>query len=262
VHGPFGTQIAVSEPIFNQEATFMKRVILAAAIGAFGTALHAADGYVTQGAAGATPVTSGFGLCVHDGFWSPSKAAEPCDRVPRASVPPPVAAAAPAPEPAAQAAPQPAPIVSAPPLEKVTLSSDVLFQFDKAELTEAGKAEIDKLAAGLSDASIDNITVVGHADRIGSDQYNQRLSERRAEAVKNYLQQSKANMQNIAASGKGESEPVTGDDCKNVKGRDRLIKCLQPDRRVEVEVFGTRTAASGTGTPGAASGSSSGSSQR
>src|SRR5256885_13689876 len=105
----------------------MNRVILAAAIGAFGTALHAADGYVTQGATGATPVTSGFGLCVHDGFWTPSNAAEPCDRVPRASVPAPVAAAAPAPQPpAAQAAPQPAPLVSAPPLEKATLSSDVL----------------------------------------------------------------------------------------------------------------------------------------
>jgi len=229
----------------------MKRAILAAVLGTLGTALHAAPGYVTQPSGG--PVTSQFGLCWHTGFWTPDMAAEPCDRVPRAGMAPvPVVTAPPpaqAPAPAA-AAPAPTPMVAAPPpLEKVTLNSDVLFAFDKAELTDAGKAEIDKVADRIKDAKIENITLVGHADRIGSDQYNQKLSERRAEAVKAYLQQ-KAAAQNLQASGKGESQPVTGQQCNGIKNRGKLIECLQPDRRVEVEVFGTRTASSGTGSAG------------
>ncbi|MGQ0651918.1 MAG: OmpA family protein, partial [Betaproteobacteria bacterium] len=135
-------------------------------------------------------------------------------------------------------------------IEKVTLNSDVLFAFDKADLTDAGKAEIDRVVDRVKDAKVDNIVLVGHADRIGSGEYNQRLSERRAEAVRAYLQQ-KAAAQNLQASGKGESQPVTGDQCKGIKNRDKLIECLQPDRRVEVEVFGTRTAGTG-GTPGTA----------
>lgn len=223
----------------------MKRVILAAVLGTLGTALHAAPGYVTQPSGG--PVTSRFGLCWHTGFWTPDMAAEPCDRTPRASMAPVPVVSAPPASAAPTPAPEPAKVVAAPPpLEKVTLNSDVLFAFDKAELTDAGKAEIDKVADRIKDASIDNITLVGHADRIGSDQYNQRLSERRAEAVRDYLRQ-RASTQNVQASGKGESQPVTGDQCKGVRNRSKLIECLQPDRRVEVEVFGTRTAGTGTG---------------
>ncbi|MGQ0653937.1 MAG: hypothetical protein ACT4P4_17015, partial [Betaproteobacteria bacterium] len=92
----------------------MKRVILAAALGTFGTLLHAAPGYVTQPSG--APVTSQFGLCWHTGFWTPDMAAEPCDRVPRAGMAPVpvVAAPPPAPPPAAQA-PQPPPHGAAPP---------------------------------------------------------------------------------------------------------------------------------------------------
>jgi len=229
----------------------MKRVILAAALGTFGTLLQAAPGYVTQPSGG--PVTSQFGLCWHTGFWTPDMAAEPCDRTPRAAMAPVPVAAAPAPTPApVAAAPTPAPVVAAapPPLEKVSLNSDVLFAFNKAELTDAGKAEIDKVVDRVKDAKVENITLVGHADRIGSDEYNQRLSERRAEAVKAYLQQ-KAAAQNLQASGKGESQPVTGDQCKSIKNRGKLIECLQPDRRVEVEIFGTRQASTGGAATGA-----------
>lgn len=229
----------------------MKRVILAAVLGTVGTALQAAPGYVTQPGGG--PVTSQFGLCWHTGFWTPDMAAEPCDRVPRAAMAPVPVVAAPPPapaEPPAAAAPAPAPLVAAPPpLEKVTLNSDVLFAFDKAELTDAGKAEIDKVVERVRDARVDSIVLVGHADRIGSDQYNQRLSERRAEAVRAYLQQKSA-AQNLQASGKGESQPVTGSQCSGIKARNKLIECLQPDRRVEVEVFGTRTAGAAAGSAG------------
>ncbi len=232
----------------------MKRTLLAAALAALGTAAMAEPGYVTQGS-GSGPVTSPFGLCWHSGDWDATKAAAPCDAVPRASTPPaPVARAAepaPAPAPEPQAIATPAP--RAPTLEKVTLSTDVLFDFNKAELKESGKQKLDELAGRVSDASVEEVQATGHADRIGTDEKNQKLSEARAQAVKDYLG-GKVATQNIQAVGKGESEPVTGEACSKMgpekKANRKLVDCLQPDRRVDIEVFGTRTASSDTGTAG------------
>ena len=223
-------------------------------------------------------VLSGSGQCVRTGSWVPANAAEPCDRVPVANVPPPPVAAAvpaPAPEPMVQPAPVPVPLAQPEPprpvIQKLTLSTDVLFDFGKAELKDSGKARLDQLASEIKDADVDEIVAVGHADRIASDDYNQKLSEARAQAVKDYLTEKGAKSNTITAQGKGESQPVTGEDCKKLgaerSANKKLVACLQPDRRVEIEVLGSRTvsagspAAGGTGTssPAAGSGSTTGS---
>jgi len=225
----------------------MKKTLLAAALAALGTAAMAETGYVTQ-TYGGGPVTTPFGLCVHSGTWTPDQAVTPCDAVPRA-------AAAPAPAPVAES--QPAPVIpppAAPLLEKVSLSTDVLFDFAKADLKPEGKQKLDELAGRISDANLEAIVATGHADRIGKEDSNQKLSEARAQAVKDYLG-GKVATQNIEVAGKGEAEPVTGAACERMGPEQRknrkLVDCLQPDRRVEIEVFGTRTAASDSGTAGA-----------
>jgi OOP family OmpA-OmpF porin len=131
----------------------------------------------------------------------------------------------------------------------------VLFEFDKAVLRPEGRAKLDELATRLGDARVDRIDVVGHADRIGKEQYNEELSQRRAEAVRDYLAQSARLQENqVQAEGRGESDPVTGDRCRNMgperKSNKKLVDCLQPDRRVDVEVLGSREVAAGNaGTP-------------
>jgi len=103
---------------------------------------------------------------------------------------------------------------------------------------------------------VQQINAIGHADRIGSDDYNKQLSEKRAEAVKDYLAQKGVEESKVRSEGRGKSEPVTGDQCKGNKPNAKLIACLQPDRRVDIEVRGERQAA-GSPTPsaGATSGS-------
>ena len=155
---------------------------------------------------------------------------------------------APEPEPVA-AAPAPAPAIVTPPPTppaptKVTFSSDSLFQFGKATMLPAGKRDLDQFAAKLKGADFELITVTGHTDRIGSHAYNMKLSTRRAETVKNYLVDAAGiSGDKISARGVDGSDPVTRPgDCKGVKVTKKLIACLQPDRRVEVEVTATRAA--------------------
>jgi OmpA-OmpF porin, OOP family len=204
--------------------------------------------------------TTPYGLCWKTTDWTPDKAAMPCDAVRRveAPVPPPVAVAPP-PAPA----PEPTPLVVAPPapppiIEQISLSSDVLFEFNKAELRPAGQQKLDEIAERLKGANVQQVAAIGHADRIGSDDYNQQLSEKRAEAVKQYLTQKGVEDNKVRSEGRGESDPVTGDQCKGSKANSKLIACLQPDRRVDIEVRGERQVA-GTEQPagaGATSGSS------
>ena len=162
--------------------------------------------------------------------------------------PPAPAPRAPEPEPVA-AAPAPAPAIVTPPPTppaptKVTFSSDSLFQFGKATMLPAGKRDLDQFAAKLKGADFELITVTGHTDRIGSHAYNMKLSTRRAETVKNYLVDAAGiSPDKIAAKGVDGSDPVTRPgDCKGVKVTKKLIACLQPDRRVEVEVTATQAA--------------------
>ncbi len=151
-------------------------------------------------------------------------------------------AAAPAPPPPAVTPPAPAPAPPPPAPKKVSFSADSMFDFDKANLRPAGKQELDKLAADLRGVDFDVITVTGHTDRIGGHAYNMDLSTRRAEAVKAYLVESGGiPAGKIAARGTDGSDPVTKPgDCKAKKVTKALIACLQPDRRVEVEVTGTK----------------------
>jgi OOP family OmpA-OmpF porin len=124
----------------------------------------------------------------------------------------------------------------------VAFSADTLFTFDKSAVKAEGKQELDKFAQELSGAQYDVITVDGHTDRLGTAAYNQKLSTTRADAVKTYpVESGGIPASKIAANGKGESQPVTKpEDCKGKVANAKLIACLQPDRRVDVEVQGTR----------------------
>jgi len=114
-----------------------------------------------------------------------------------------------------------------------------LFAFDKAVLTPESRGMLDSLAAQIMNVRYDGILIVGHTDRFGSSQYNQDLSERRAQAVKGYLVGKNIHANSITAEGRGKSQPVTQPgDCPGAKSA-KVIACLQPDRRVDVEITGT-----------------------
>lgn len=160
---------------------------------------------------------------------------------------PPVAPPPPAPEPVVVQAPVVVMPVVPPPAvvperRRVTYSAESMFTFDQSEVRAEGKAALDGFARELEGTRFEMITVTGHTDRLGSEAYNQTLSQQRAEAVKQYLVTTdRVDPMKITASGKSETEPVTKpDDCKGKKAGTALIACLQPDRRVEIEVIGTR----------------------
>ena len=115
--------------------------------------------------------------------------------------------------------------------EKVSYSADAFFDFDKAVLKPAGQASLDDMVGKLKDINLEVIIAVGHTDSIGTDAYNQKLSVRRAEAVKAYLQSKGVEANRIYTEGKGEKQPVA--DNKTAEGRAK-------NRRVEIEVVGTR----------------------
>jgi OmpA-OmpF porin, OOP family len=155
-----------------------------------------------------------------------------------------------APEPAYVAPtppPPPPPVITPPPvtqapqpvvISRASFSAESLFGFDQSNLKPEGKSSLDKFVKDIQGTQFDMINVEGHADRLGSVPYNQRLSLRRAESVKSYLVTSgRMDSAKITAMGKGESSPVTQpDQCKGTKVTPSLIACLQPDRRVDVLV--------------------------
>lgn len=166
-----------------------------------------------------------FGQCWHTGYWTPADSVGGCD----GEI---VKAAAPVAAPAAEPAPAPAPApVAAPVSEKVTFAADALFDFDKAVLKADGKAKIDDLVSKLKDVNLEVIIAVGHTDSVGSEAYNQKLSIRRAEAVKAYLVSKGIETNRVYTEGKGKKQPVA--DNKTSAGRAK-------NRRVEIEVVGTR----------------------
>ena len=152
-----------------------------------------------------------------------------------AATPPP-----PPPPPVAVVAPPPPPPAPAPP-RRVSFSADTLFSFDRSDLGPQGKVALDQFAHELAGMRFDTVTIEGHTDRLGSPAYNQKLSMRRAEAVRNYLiSTGGVDAARVSAVGKGESQPLTKtEDCRGKKPEPKLIACLQPDRRVDVEVSGT-----------------------
>ena len=129
----------------------------------------------------------------------------------------------------------------APPTRRVSYAAESFFSFDQSELRPEGRQALDTFVGELKGTNFDAITVQGHADRIGTTEYNQTLSLARAEAVKAYLVSTGGlDATKIATMGKNESQPVTlPDACKGPMSAP-LVACLQPDRRVEIEVSGTR----------------------
>lgn len=134
------------------------------------------------------------------------------------------------------------PVVRASPvITKYSFSADALFDFNKSSIKPAGGAKLDELIGKLRGMDVTSISDVGHADRLGSLEANQTLSENRAQAVKSYLVHGGIPAGLIAASGRGETQPVTGaDDCKG-GATAKVIACLAPDRRVDIEVMGVNT---------------------
>jgi len=170
-------------------------------------------------------------LCWRDGVWTPATGLQGCDGVPPPPAPP---APAPAPRPATAPPPAPAPapaVVPAPTSEKVTFAADAFFDFDKSVLKPEGRAKFDDLVSKMQGLNLEVIIAVGHTDSIGTDAYNQRLSVRRAEAVKSYLVSKGVEKNRVYTEGKGEKQPVA--DNKTAEGRAK-------NRRVEIEVVGTR----------------------
>ena len=180
---------------------------------------------------------SGFDLCWRTGYWTPAAAAKDpagcqCDKdlVPVDVCNPKAKASATG---AAAGGPKPSG-------EKITVAADALFDFNKATLRSEGKAKLDELVSKAKAIKLEVILVVGHTDRIGGDAYNQKLSEKRAAAVKEYLVAKGIEANRVYTEGKGEKQPVTGGKCKGESKSKALIDCLQPDRRADIEIIGTK----------------------
>mgnify|MGYP001158814762 FL=1 len=163
----------------------------------------------------------------------------------------PVAYVAPAPvAPLPEPLPTPAPVISPAPVaapvpvatpRRVSFSADALFGFDESALRPDGKTALDTFARELAGSRFELIVVEGHTDRLGSTAYNQTLSMQRAEAVKAYLVSSGGfEAGRVSTAGLGETAPSQAGDCKASLPMADLRACLQPDRRVDVEVTGTR----------------------
>lgn len=203
-----------------------------------GASVHSAvsDGYLTDSAG--NPVRAYSGECWHTRYWQPGSRFADCE-------PAPVVLQAPLP-----VVETPAPIIEAPAPVAETLpalvpvpqnipfrvSMDAFFDFDQAALRPEGKAALDELADRLAVTQYNKLTIVGHADRIGAAAYNQKLSERRASAIRDYLIAQGIHAEKISSSGVGESEPVTS--CDGLRGK-RLIECLQPDRSAQLTAVGS-----------------------
>ena len=193
-------------------------------------------GYWTQAVGGDAVWKSASGQCWRAGYWTPSMAIAECDpdlvRKAAPSAPPPRALPPLAPRPAPKPAAKPAAA------KTLVITSTELFDFDKSALTSAAKAKLDKeVVARLREfATIQFVNVNGHTDRLGSPQYNQKLSERRAESIRAYLVSKGTDAAKIEIYGFGKTLPVKS--CPDQKDRKALIACLQPNRRVVVEVKG------------------------
>ena len=211
---------------------FASAALAASATGAFAQA-QTIDNWVN---ATGIPWKNGTNeLCWRDANWTPATAHPDCDGALKAPPPPPAApppAPRVAPPPAPVAPPPPPPVVVAPTSEKVTFAADAFFDFDKAVLKPEGKAKLDDLVGKMGGINLEVIIAVGHTDAIGGDSYNQKLSVKRSEAVKNYLVGKGVEKNRVYTEGKGEKQPVA--DNKTTEGRAK-------NRRVEIEVVGTRT---------------------
>ncbi|MFL6566238.1 MAG: OmpA family protein [Burkholderiales bacterium] len=186
-----------------------------------------AAGYLVAASDG-TPVTTASGACVRTGQWTTGTRYRSCEPFPTAKL---VPAAA---EPASDASPLRA--------EPIRMSMNTLFDFDSAVLRGDAAPALDALAKRLTQGNYQKVDIVGHADRMGPGKYNQKLSEQRAEAVRDYLLLRGLDPTRVNTTGVGATEPLTGPECRGVQGKP-LIYCLQRDRYTEITVLGTQTSA-------------------
>ena len=196
-------------------------------------AAQSKQGYWTEPAGGDLVWKNAAGQCWRAGYWTPAMAIAECDPdlVPKPAAKPAPAPAKPAPAPD-KPKPKPKPKPSPKPVaEKITLAADVLFDFDKAVLKAEGKSKLDDLATKVKAINLEVVIAIGHTDSIGSDAYNQKLSVRRAEAVKAYMVSKGVEPNRIYTEGKGEKQPVASNKTKEGQ---------QKNRRVEIEVIGTK----------------------
>lgn len=163
-----------------------------------------------------------------------------------ATTPEPTAPSAPAAAPAPRAAPAPVPAPGAAPAkpaaakpEKVTTASAVNFDFDRYVIRPDARGKLDDMVGKLRNVNLEVVIAVGHADRLGGDAYNMKLSVRRADSVKAYLVSKGVAASRVYTEGKGERQPVK--DCKGSGKSKALIACLEPNRRVETEAVGSTT---------------------
>jgi OOP family OmpA-OmpF porin len=161
-------------------------------------------GYVTDGSG--QIVKTGTGLCLHTGTYTSADAVKGCDPVKEVERKP------------------------------VTINGDVLFEFDSSALTTAGQAALDRLLPTIVPGS--TVTVVGHTDRIGTAQYNLKLSQHRAGAVADYLNAKSGFKSKFVTQGVGATQPTEGTQlCTGMKNFERFKSCLAPDRRVVIAII-------------------------
>jgi len=169
------------------------------------------------------PVVNSTGLCWRSSSWTPATAAPECDGALKPATKPVAVTATPAP------AVQP-PAKSVTQLAKVTYDAKSLFDFDRSVIKPEGQAALNQLAAKLQTVTVEVVVVVGHTDSVGTDLYNLKLGQRRAEAVKKYLASQGVESARVYTDSKGENQPIASN--KTAQGRSE-------NRRVVVEVYGS-----------------------
>jgi OOP family OmpA-OmpF porin len=188
------------------------------------------------------PVMSGFGTCVRTGFGSAPQWTRGC----HAEVPAPVAQyVAPVATPAPAPAPEPvvaAPAAPLPVYEKVAFDANVLFDSDRSALRPAGRDTLDQFIARIHGLDSRSIVAIGYADRMGTHDSNQALSQQRVDVVKAYLVGKGIKAERVETSARGETQPTTSaGECKDANNA-KNVACMQPDRHVFIEISGTRIA--------------------
>jgi OOP family OmpA-OmpF porin len=177
------------------------------------------DNWISQSG----PVVNSSGLCWRSSAWTPATAAPECDGALK-----PVAKSATVT--ASTTAPAPQPIKPVVQVAKVTYAAKSLFDFDRSVIKPEGQAALNQLVAKLKTVTVEVVIVVGHTDSVGTDAYNLKLGQRRAEAVKRYLTSQGVEASRVYSDSKGENQPIASN--KTAQGRSE-------NRRVVVEVYGS-----------------------
>jgi OOP family OmpA-OmpF porin len=204
----------------------MKKLLFITALLASAVNAQTIDNWTASGA----PVKNSTNLCWRDANWTPATAHPDCDG---ALKPAPVKAVAPVAVPVTVTPATPAPRAAEAPrplVIKHSYAADAFFDFDRAVIRPEGKAKLDALVAQISKITLEVVIAVGHTDSVGTDAYNQKLGDRRAQAVKAYLISRGVERNRVYTESRGEKQPVA--DNKTSVGRAK-------NRRVEIEVIGT-----------------------